>query len=205
MGRRLKRSARRDQQFFETLEKTGAPAAAARVAGYARSNVYRWRTAEPAFGSRWDEALALYVEGLEHALDQRGFDGTQEPVIYQGKVQYERNEDGVLRLDEAGIPIPLMVRKFDTRAAMFRLQHLRPERYTGKTRAARSDDAGGDGHIGEIFDFESIRTGRQISSGGSADPISDDIVTSRGCMNGRDEPRSCAADDREERSNTGHG
>lgn len=154
----IRRSARRDTSFFGALEKTGSPAAAARAVGYPRSTVYRRRRAEPKFRARWEEALALYVESLELALDRRGFEGTEEPVIYQGKIQYQRDENGELALGKDGDPIALTVRKFDTRAAMFRLQTLR----SGKPGELNEDGEGageGDPHISEIFDFEMIRGG----------------------------------------------
>ena len=157
----MTRTARRDTRFFEALEQTGSPAAAARVAGYPRSTVYHRRASDEAFRVRWDEALALYVEDLERALDARGFEGTEEPVIYQGKVQYRRDENGDLKLDDNGDPVPLTVRKFDTRAAMFRLQGLRPDSYGGRTSgrpgAADDDDGEDERHICDVFDFAAIR------------------------------------------------
>ena len=170
-----RRSARRDTAFFGALEKTGSPAAAARAAGYPRSTVYRRRRAEPKFSARWDEALALYVESLELALDRRGFEGTEEPVIYQGKVQYKRDENGELALDKDGDPIALTVRKFDTRAAMFRLQSLRG----GSGRGGKSGGSDGEGegegdpHIADIFDFEMIR-GEAGEAIGMADEDTED-------------------------------
>jgi hypothetical protein len=168
------------------LERTGSPAAAARAAGYPRSTLYDRRRREPDFAARWDEALALYVESLERALDRRGFEGTEEPVIYQGKVQYRRNEAGELVLDAKGNPVPLTVRKFDTRAAMFRLQSLRPDLYGRRAAAAGGDDeADGVGeaaepHIGDVFDFEAIRDARPATeetredAAGDEDGASDD-------------------------------
>ena len=165
-----RRSARRDTSFFGALEKTGSPAAAARAVGYPRSTVYRRRRAEPKFCARWEEALALYVESLELALDRRGFEGTEEPVIYQGKIQYKRDENGELALSKDGDPIALTTRKFDTRAAMFRLQSLRG----GKPGEAGGEDSEGDPHISEIFDFEMIRGGAGEGIGAADEETEDD-------------------------------
>ena len=57
------------------------------------------------------------------------------------------------------------MRKFDTRAAMFRLQGLRPDSYggraSGRPGAADDDDGDDDGederHICDVFDFAAIR------------------------------------------------
>lgn len=53
------------------------------------------------------------------------------------------------------------MRKFDTRAAMFRLQGLRPDSYGGRTSgrpgAADDDDGEDERHICDVFDFAAIR------------------------------------------------
>lgn len=107
------------EPFLAALRQWPVLSHACDVVGIERSTAHRARKADPEFDAAVNEALEAGVDRAELEAFQRGVHGVEEPVIYQGRLQfvYERylDEDGVeqwrMKLDDKGQPIPLTVRK----------------------------------------------------------------------------------------------
>lgn len=70
--------------FFAGLAKHGQITRAARDADIGRETVYGHRGSNPAFATRWSEALDAYADSLEAAAHQRAVKGTDKGVWHQG-------------------------------------------------------------------------------------------------------------------------
>lgn len=114
MSNNSKRTVRRDNRFFDALERGLGVTESARVAGYARRSVYEYRDKDTEFAARWQDAVQNHIETMEMEADRRALEGVEEPVYYQGK--------------ECG-----RVRKFSDNLLMFRLKALNPEVYRERT------------------------------------------------------------------------
>jgi hypothetical protein len=61
---------RQKKKFIETLEAQSTVLHAAKAAGISRWTAYRWRKEDPAFDSRWDQALENAVDVVENSLSK---------------------------------------------------------------------------------------------------------------------------------------
>lgn len=112
------------EAFLNALAKVPNITAAARAAGISRRGAYDRREADPEFAAAWDDALEQSTDALVGAAYRRAFEGTEEPVFYQG--------------EECG-----MVRRFSDRLAMFLLKAHRPQVYGDKSQVEMSGPDGG--------------------------------------------------------------
>lgn len=106
-----------------------------------RSVLTAWRNRDPVFAAAEREAGEEAADRLEGMLYIRGGPGYEEPVIYQGQLQYRKDHEGKSVLDAEGKPIPLAVTKFDTTAAIFLLNGMRPEKYRQRVEHGVTPDA----------------------------------------------------------------
>lgn len=118
-----------DDLFFAKIRRTGNVSKALKAAKYKRTATYAMREKDEAFAIEWNAAVDEYVDGLEEEMDRRGFEGIEEPVIYQGQRQYRRDKEGKVIVDGKGKPVVETRLVKDTTAAIFRLKGLRPEKY----------------------------------------------------------------------------
>ena len=125
MTRRAPRTVTLDDRFLDALAAGQTVSAAAQMAGYSRRAVYDRRKADPAFGERWDEAVAVAIERLEAEADRRAVEGVLEPVFYQGI--------------ECG-----QVRRYSDTMLIFRLKALKPEMYRERVAIQHADADGKD-------------------------------------------------------------
>lgn len=96
--------------FLDTLRETANVTVAARSVGISPATVYKHRRDDALFAERWDEAINEAVDMLEAEAHRRAFQGTEEPVFYQGcEVGY--------------------VRKYSDPLTMFLLKAHRPDKY----------------------------------------------------------------------------
>jgi hypothetical protein len=126
--------------FLAAFCETGNVAAAARAAGCARADHYRWLTGAN-YAAAFEEAREEAIEAMEFEARRRAVEGVAEPVVYQGQFTYEqaRNPAGELLFDpETGKPvlseIPLAVRKYSDVLLMFLLKGAKPETYRDNTK-----------------------------------------------------------------------
>lgn len=111
------------------------------VAGICRSQVLSVRKSDPEFDAAYEEAMQAGVDKAEKAAFHRATAGIEEPVIFQGKLQYrhtfEADENGQLQakvlLDANGQPVPLTVARVSDQLLQFVLKGRRRETYGDKT------------------------------------------------------------------------
>lgn len=70
--------------FLARLAETGNITRSAKRAGISRMTVYRRRQESEVFRQAYDEALRVAVMALEDEARRRAYEGTLEPVFYQG-------------------------------------------------------------------------------------------------------------------------
>lgn len=105
-----KRSQKRDDIFFKSLELGLGITEAAKASGYSRRVVYQYRDKDELFAERWEDAQQAHIERLEIEADRRASLGVDEPVFFQGRACGK-------------------VKKYSDTLLMFRLKALAPEKY----------------------------------------------------------------------------
>jgi hypothetical protein len=85
MSDKSNRTKTRDEKFFAALALGVGVVEAAKRACYSRSAAYKYREDDKDFATRWDDAIAEYVEKLEAEADRRAVEGTAKPVYYKGE------------------------------------------------------------------------------------------------------------------------
>lgn len=95
----------KQRAFLAAYAQAGNISAAARLAKCARSQHYEWLE-DPTYAKAFETARQEYGDLLESELHRRVFEGIEEPVIYQGQLQY--------KVDSLGRRTrrPLTIRKF---------------------------------------------------------------------------------------------
>lgn len=118
--------------FLLELRQTGNVSRACSAAGIARVTAYAWKANDEGakgdegdggdgFSAKWNEVHNAYVDGLEQEVDRRAFVGYDQPVVYQGELQYETDGEGNKTL--------VTVKKFSDSLVGLRLKALRPDKY----------------------------------------------------------------------------
>ena len=120
----------RKAAYLVALSHHGLYIQAACDIGISPSTATGWRKNDPVFSHACREALEHATERFEHEAIRRGVKGVDEPVIHQGRLQYEMepvlDEDGqfvrneltneprmrVVKDPETGKPVPLTVKKY---------------------------------------------------------------------------------------------
>ena len=111
------RTPEKDNRFFDEFSRTANITAAAQLAGYSRSTVYKYYHEDPEFAKRWVDAEKTSTEHLEEALYNRAVFGTTriEPIVYKGKIIFERE-----------------ITEYSDTAAIFLLKARNPDKYREK-------------------------------------------------------------------------
>jgi hypothetical protein len=138
--------------LLEGTERTGQPKIIARKLGVNWSTVKYWKSKE-GFKEEFQEAMIYAVAMMELECRRRALDGVEEPVIYQGKLQYRNKADGELELDENGKPILTTIRKYSDRML---LEYLRA--YHPKWRASKKFEEGIEEAKTEVMNQDQIDT-----------------------------------------------
>ena len=115
-------------RFLEAFAQSGILEEAARVAGVARQSHYVWLK-DPDYQRRFAEATERAAERLEAELHRRLYEGTEETVVYQGELCYQRDEQGNLTNR------PLTVKRKSDILLMFALKGAKPEKYRDNVKA----------------------------------------------------------------------
>lgn len=106
--------------FLDHLKTSCNVSASCRAAGISHSAAYALRDKDGDFAAAWDDALEQAYDHLEAEARRRAFEGTEEPVFYQGL--------------ECGT-----VRKYSDSLAMFLLKGYRRKRFGDKTELTGKD------------------------------------------------------------------
>ncbi len=129
--------------FLGALRTTGMVSAACRLAGVGRRTVYDHREADPEFAKAWDEALDESADLLVLEARRRAYDGTDEPVVWQGSLSgvWVDPNGTVVSADTPGAKlVPLTVKKYSDALLMFLIKARRPE-YRDSFRVQHAGDA----------------------------------------------------------------
>jgi hypothetical protein len=86
MARPKKITKRMKQRFLELLADCGNVYKCSVALNVSRSDLYRYRNADPEFREAWDAAKEAAVELLEDEGWRRAFDGIEKPVFYKGEI-----------------------------------------------------------------------------------------------------------------------
>lgn len=85
MANRTKLTRKKRDEFIQKLSATGGNvSAAARQVGMSRGYVYELKGLDAEFAQAWDEAVEAGIDDLEQEARRRAYEGTDEPVFYQG-------------------------------------------------------------------------------------------------------------------------
>jgi len=102
---------------------------AARAVGIPRDLHYGRYRRDAAYRKAFDDAWELGIQSIEDAVVERMMEGVPEPIVYKGRICYERDEKGELMYDEEGKPIRLIMQRYSVERERLILRGLRPERY----------------------------------------------------------------------------
>jgi hypothetical protein len=125
-------------RFFDLYARYGSQEAARRgVDLKSASSISNWKKNNKEFAKRFDEARIAHQELLEYELSKRAVWGIEEPVIYRGQPQFQRNPaTGQLIKDEDGAFVPVRVRKYSDQLLVLKLKSEMPDKYGGQEQIA---------------------------------------------------------------------
>ena len=106
----IKLTPERKAAFCAALAESGIVARACKAVNISRQTAYQWREQQEDFAKEWDRALKIGITALEDEAHRRAFEGTDEPVFYQGVASGS-------------------VRKYSDTLAIFLLKAHKPEKY----------------------------------------------------------------------------
>ena len=128
--------------YLAALRRLPIRSAAAKAAGIDRTQVWRREQMDPDFKAAVEDALEEGIDAAEREVYRRAVEGYEEPVIYQGHLQYVTEpyvdeETGEQRhrpvLDDQGRPVPLTVRKHSDALLAFYLKGRRKGTFAERT------------------------------------------------------------------------
>jgi hypothetical protein len=90
----------RQRTFLRALTELGSVRDACKLVGMSNTSAYRLRDLSPDFAAAWDKALEIVAPILEQAAFERGVEGWDEPIFYQGEIcgYRKRYSDNALRM-----------------------------------------------------------------------------------------------------------
>lgn len=125
------------ETFFDALAKYGTQEAGARAAGVTPGTITHWKKNNEEFNLGVQIAKQRHNEILESELARRAIFGRDEPVIYRGQIQYQRDPaTGQLLRDESGQPVPVTVKRYSDQLLLAKLKAEMPHKYGGAEGAA---------------------------------------------------------------------
>jgi hypothetical protein len=83
---RSKSTTKKRAKFLRLLEQTGNVSKASLLSCLGRRYLYHYRENDERFAAAWDAAIEKSMDVLEEEARRRAFNGTPEPVFYQGSV-----------------------------------------------------------------------------------------------------------------------
>ena len=117
---------RHKKRYLAALAKGRAPTVAARMAGLARSTVYKWRREDVEFAAAWADCVEQGLDLLEDRAYQRAMKNSDQLLMFQLRARrpevYGRRTDDTLprvdirmtlqesreRLRQLGVPLPMI-------------------------------------------------------------------------------------------------
>lgn len=115
-------TAQKRKLFLAAYVECGAITSAAKATSVCETLHYKW-LADPAYAAAFAEAEKQAINRLEAELFRRVYEGTEEPVVYQGELCYRKDKNGKLT-DK-----PLTIRRKSDTLLIFALKGKKPEVY----------------------------------------------------------------------------
>jgi hypothetical protein len=84
---------RHKKRYLATLAKGRAPTMAARMAGLARSTVYKWRREDTEFNAAWADSVEQGLDLLEDSAYQRAMKSSDTLLMFQLRAPGRRSTD----------------------------------------------------------------------------------------------------------------
>lgn len=124
IGVRIPESVKKQRQsaFLEAYVTCSTVTGAARATGEADTTHYEW-VKDPEYAAAFVEAEKRAIAHLETELFSRVYQGTDEPVIYQGELCYQKDKNG-RKTDK-----PLTIKRKSDTLLIFALKGKKPEVY----------------------------------------------------------------------------
>jgi len=124
VGVRIPENVKKQRQvsFLEAYVVSGAVLGAARLTGEADTTHYEWMK-DPDYAAAFVDAEKRAIAHLEAELFNRVYQGTDEPVIYQGELCYQKDKAG-RKTDK-----PLTIKRKSDTLLIFALKGKKPEVY----------------------------------------------------------------------------
>lgn len=123
------RKAPKLQGFLAAIRVCPSITRAAAAAGVDRREHYRRYKADKVYAAAFDEAWEMGIAFLEDSCMEHALEGFEQPVIWQGLLSYQRDEEGNLVRDQDGRLKPLSTRKHSVELKKVMLQAAKPEKY----------------------------------------------------------------------------
>lgn len=119
--------------FLAAIRKVPSVGRAAKSADISPGMHYRRYNVDPVYTAAFNAAWEIGVGACEDAAMENAMIGYEEPVVYQGQLQYteSRDEDGEIVLGKNGKPrmVPLTILRPNAQLHMFVLKGAKPEKY----------------------------------------------------------------------------
>jgi hypothetical protein len=131
--------------FLAALASTGNVKLAAAAARVSRQTAYSHRDLGKAFAQAWDEAMQDAADVLEAEARRRAVEGTDEPVIYEGKLQgtwVDAQGRPVAENTPGATLIPLTVKKYSDVLLIFLMKGANPKKYRETHHHVHAGDIG---------------------------------------------------------------
>jgi hypothetical protein len=113
----------KQRAFLASYARCGNISQAAKAAKVGRRDHYDWLNANSLYAAAFADAREDAIEALEREARRRAYLGREEPVIYQGELQFKRDKNG------KRTNIPLTIPKVSDILLMFLLKSMRPNVY----------------------------------------------------------------------------
>jgi hypothetical protein len=159
-------------KFLAAYAKVGIIGEAARLAKCDRTSHYNWME-DPDYERAFIEAHEAACDRLEEEVRKRAYDGWNEPVIYQGEIQFKVDRNG------NRTNTPLTIRKKSDVLLMFAMKGARPEKYrdTWKGEIKHTGAIGHDPELAKLTD-EQLEYLKSLCDAGAGPKDSADLPES---------------------------
>ena len=86
MANRTKFTPKKKKLFLEQLSLSANVTTSAHYCGIDRRTAYDHRAVDPEFAVQWDDAVDEAIDKYEAVVNQRAFEGVDEPIYQQGEL-----------------------------------------------------------------------------------------------------------------------
>ena len=114
---------KQQRRFLDAYERLGTVKAAAEEAGRHRDRHYEWLD-DPEYKAAFEQAEENACQAVDREIRRRAVEGIEEPVVYQGKISYDR-----VRVGKKYVKKPVTINRKSDILLMFYAKSKRPNVY----------------------------------------------------------------------------